>query len=138
MTALPLSDEARELLAGPNTAHLATVMRDGSPHTVPIWVGIEGDRVLFYREEGSLGLRNLRRDPRVALSVTDRENSYRYCALRGQVVEERGGAEAIAWLDHTAVAYTGRPYPHPGPNPGVVVVVEVQRLAHVALDGFGD
>jgi len=43
--AIPLSNEIRALLDGPNFAHLATVMPDGSPQSVPVWVGREGDRI---------------------------------------------------------------------------------------------
>lgn len=131
-----LDDAARRLLGAPNFAHLATTMRDGSPHTVPVWIDLEDDRVLFYREEGSVGLRNMRRDPRVAVSVTDRRDPYRFCSLRGRVVEERGGPDARDWLHRLAIAYTGRRYPPPGPEPGVVVAVEPERVMHVHLDTF--
>jgi PPOX class probable F420-dependent enzyme len=131
-----LDPACRELIAGANFAHLATIMRDGSPHTMPVWIDVEDGRLLFYREEGSIGLGNLRRDPRVAISITDLRDPYRYCAVRGRVVEERGGRAARAWLDRVAVSYTGRPYPEPGPAAGVVVVVEPDRTMYVHLDGF--
>ena len=131
-----LDPACRELCAGPNFAHLATTMDDGSPHTVPVWIDVEGDRLLVYREEGSIGLRNLRRDPRVAVSITDLRDPYRYCAVRGRVVEERAGPQAGAWLDRVAVKYTGKRYPEPGPAPGVVVVVAADRVMHVHLEAF--
>lgn len=131
-----LDAASRELLSSNNFAHLATTMRDGSPHTMPLWIAVEGGQILFYREEGSIGLRNLRRDPRVAISVVDRRNPYRYCAVRGQAVGERGGPDAVAWLHQLAVSYTGRRYPDPGPAPGVVVTVEPDHVMHVQIDGF--
>ncbi|PYX75065.1 MAG: hypothetical protein DMG72_08425 [Acidobacteria bacterium] len=67
--AIPLSDEIRALLDAPNFAHLATLMPDGSPQSVPIWVGREGDRILICTGEGSLKAKNTRRDPRVSLSI---------------------------------------------------------------------
>ena len=50
--AIPLSDEIRTLLDGPNFAHLATLMPDGSPQSVPVWIGREDDRVLICTGEG--------------------------------------------------------------------------------------
>ena len=62
--AIPLSNEIRALLDGPNFAHLATLMPDGSPQSVPVWVGREGDRILICTGEGSLKAKNTRREPR--------------------------------------------------------------------------
>jgi PPOX class probable F420-dependent enzyme len=68
---IPLSDDIKKLIDGPNFAHLATVMPDGSPQSAPIWVLREGDRILVGTSESSLKARNNRRDPRVALSIVD-------------------------------------------------------------------
>ena len=68
---LALSNEIKALLDGPNFAHLATLMPDGSPQSVPVWVGREEDHVLICTGEGSLKAKNIRRDPRVALSIVD-------------------------------------------------------------------
>jgi nitroimidazol reductase NimA-like FMN-containing flavoprotein (pyridoxamine 5'-phosphate oxidase superfamily) len=62
-----LSTETRALIDRPNFAHLATLMGDGSPQSVPVWVRREGDRLIVCTSEGSLKGRNTRRDPRVAL-----------------------------------------------------------------------
>jgi len=61
--AIPLSNEIKALLDAPNFAHLATLMPDGSPQSVPVWVGREGDRILICTGEGSLKAKNTRRDP---------------------------------------------------------------------------
>jgi PPOX class probable F420-dependent enzyme len=71
---ISLSEEIKRLLDGPNFAHLATLMPDGSPQSVPVWVGREGDRIIICTGETSLKARNMRRDPRVALSIVDFEN----------------------------------------------------------------
>src|SRR2546426_908574 len=83
----PLLAEANALIDRPNFAHLATLMSDGSPHSVPVWVGRDGDRLLVCTSEGSLKGRNTRRDPRVALSIVDFHNPYEEVQLRGRVVE---------------------------------------------------
>src|SRR3989442_15728341 len=72
----PLSAEIMALIDRPNFAHLATLMADGSPHSVPVWIGREEDRLLVCTSEGSLKGRNTRRDPRVALSIVDFHNPY--------------------------------------------------------------
>jgi hypothetical protein len=74
---LALSNEIKELLDGPNFAHLATLMPDGSPQSVPVWVGREEDYVLICTGEGSLKAKNVRRDPRVALSIVDFHDPYK-------------------------------------------------------------
>jgi PPOX class probable F420-dependent enzyme len=83
-----LSDDIRALFEGPNFGHLATVMPDGSPHTVPVWVGLEGERVAFFTQEGSQKAKNLERDARCAISITDYEQPYRSARVRGRVVEK--------------------------------------------------
>lgn len=88
-----LSAEARALIDRPNFAHLATLMADGSPQSVPVWVGREGDRLLVCTSEGSLKGRNTRRDPRIAMSIVDFHNPYEEVQLRGRVVERRPDPE---------------------------------------------
>jgi len=98
--AIPLSNEIRALLDRPNFAHLATLMPDGSPQSVPVWVGREGDRILICTGEGSLKAKNTRRDPRVALSIVDFHDPYQEALLRGRVVERRptpGSARIPQW-----------------------------------------
>jgi PPOX class probable F420-dependent enzyme len=68
-----MKPEIRSLLERPNVAHLATLLPDGSPHSVPLWVRLEGGRVAFFTQPGSRKARNLERDPRVAISVVDRD-----------------------------------------------------------------
>jgi PPOX class probable F420-dependent enzyme len=85
--AISLSNEIRALLDGPNFAHLATLMPDGSPQSVPVWVGREGDRILICTGEGSMKAKNTLRDPRVALSIVGFHDPYQEAQLRGRVVE---------------------------------------------------
>src|SRR5574342_1394400 len=85
----PLSQEIKQLLDRPNFAHLATLMPDGSPQSVPVRVGREGDRLLVCTGEGSLKGKNTRRAPRVALSIVDFTNPYEEVQLRGRVTERR-------------------------------------------------
>src|SRR5258708_33741027 len=74
---------------GPNFAHLATIMPDGSPQSAPVWVTREGDLILVGTGEGSLKAKNTRRDPRGALSIVDFGDPYVEAQIRGRVVERR-------------------------------------------------
>jgi PPOX class probable F420-dependent enzyme len=106
-----IDDDTRALLEGPNYLHLATLMPDGAPHSVAVWGGLEGDRVCFFTQPSSLKARNLERDGRVAISVTDHENPYRTAQLRGTVVQTRDGDEALPIIDRLAHKYTGQDFP---------------------------
>ena len=68
-----LDPDVRRLLDGTSIAHLATVLPDGSPHTTPVYVG---DRIVFFAGPGSLKARNLRRDPRMALSIAPVDTAF--------------------------------------------------------------
>ena len=107
----PLLDDVRALFEGPNYAHLATVLPDGAPHSVPVWTNVEGDHVVFFTQPESRKARNLERDPRVAMSISDHEHPYRMAQVRGRVVESRDGDAALEIMDRMAVKYTGEPFP---------------------------
>src|SRR6266498_3014590 len=94
--AIALSSEIRQLLDRPNFAHLATLMPDGSPHSVPVWVGREADRIVICTGETSLKATNTRHDPRVALSIVDFDDPYSEAQLRGRIVERRPDADLKA------------------------------------------
>ena len=91
-----LSPEVRELLSRRNMAHVATLMSDGAPHVSPVWIALEGDRLAIFSAAPTLKIRNLRRDRRVGVSIADEHNPYRSAIIRGRVVEELEGEEAVA------------------------------------------
>jgi PPOX class probable F420-dependent enzyme len=124
-----LSDDIRALFEGPNFGHLATVMPDGSPHTVPVWVGLEGDHVVFFTQEGSQKANDLERDPRCAIS-TDGANPYRSARVRGRFVEKLTGDAALEVMDRIARRYTGEDFPM---RSGIVFVVEPERVGFTEL-----
>ena len=106
-----LNDEARALFAGPNLAHIATVLPDGGPHSVPMMMDVEGDHLAFFTSPTSRKARNLAADDRVAISVADRENLVRSALVRGRVVKRIGGAAGWEIVDRIFAKYTGGPYP---------------------------
>lgn len=127
---MDLTDEIRELLEGANFAHLATLMPDGSPHSVAVWAGLEDGRIAFFTQPTTQKARNVERDPRVALSVVDHERPYRSARIRGRVVEKRTGDAALEVMDRLALRHTGQPFPM---RQGVLYLVEPERAGFMEL-----
>jgi PPOX class probable F420-dependent enzyme len=125
-----LDPEVARLLTGPNYAHLATLLPDGSPHAVAVWSGIEDGRVVFFTQSGSRKARNVARDERVAISLVDHEDPYRMGWLRGRVVATREGEAALEVMDRLAVKYTGEPFPV---RHGVLFEIEPERSGSMNL-----
>ncbi len=120
-----LDPDVRRILDGNSLAHLATVAPDGSPHTVPVYVGTRGDHIVFFTGPQSRKARNLRRDPRVALSLAPAENPFQPVIVRGRVIEWLEGDVAWPIIDQLATKYTGQPYPRREER--VVAIVEAER-----------
>jgi len=110
--------------------HLATVLPDGSPHSIPIWAILEDGRIAFFTQATSRKARNLARDPRVALSLVDEENPYRNAQIRGRVVETVEGDAALEVIDRISRHYTGEPFPM---RSGTVYWIEPERAYVVEL-----
>jgi PPOX class probable F420-dependent enzyme len=83
--AISFNAETLRLLDGPNYAVLATINRDGSPHSSAMWVGRDGNDLVFSTLEGRVKHRNMLRDPRASVSVLDSANPENYVELRGRV-----------------------------------------------------
>jgi PPOX class probable F420-dependent enzyme len=134
MVALPPA--ARALLDGPHLAHVVTLDPDGAPQVSCVWVGLDGDEVVF----GSLGpwrkLRNLERDPRIALSVESSEvnamGMREYLVLQGTARVEAGGApELLQALAHVYVGPDVKFPPMDDPPPGSIVRITVDKVSGV-------
>ena len=120
-----LDPDVRRVLDGTSIAHLATVLPDGSPHTVPLWIGTHGDRIVFLTGPDSRKARNLRRDPRMALSIAPADNPFQPVVIRGRVVEWLDGDAAWQIIDQLATKYTGASYSRGQER--VVAVIEPER-----------
>jgi PPOX class probable F420-dependent enzyme len=129
---MALSDETKQLLDGPNFAHLATLMPDGSPQSVPVWIGREGDRLVICTGEKSLKARNTARDPRVAISIVDFHNPYSELQIRGRVVERRPDTD-FKLLDPISHKYTGKPFPMRQPEGRIALIIEVDKERYTKL-----
>lgn len=129
---MSLSPEVRALLDRPNFVHLSTIMPDGSPQNAPVWVGLEGDRVLIGTGDGSLKAKNTRRDPRVALSVVDFHNPYEEAQIRGRVVEHRDDRD-FRVMDAISRKYTEKDFPFRNPQGRVAIVIEIEKAKYTKL-----
>jgi PPOX class probable F420-dependent enzyme len=108
-------------------ANVATLNPDGSPQVTPVWVDFDGTHVLFNTAKGRVKAKNLAREPRVALSIADPDNAYRYLGIQGRVVEmtETGGD---AHIDKMAKKYLGKDsYPFRAPG-------EVRLIVKISPD----
>jgi len=110
-------------------ASLATLMPDGTPQVTPVWCDLDGKFVRFNSARGRQKDRNVRRDPRIAMSFTDPENPYRYLEVRGRVVEisEQGADEHINSLAKKYMGVDVYPYREPG-EVRVMYKVEPQHV----------
>jgi PPOX class probable F420-dependent enzyme len=133
---VPIPDDIRSLLDEPNYVHLSTLRADGSPRNWVTWAGVEGDHVLICTGESTWKAKDMVRDPRVAISVTDLANPYRMAALQGRVVEVRDD-EDCRYMDPISIKYTGRPFPARGPG-RVCFVIAMEKGAQRTLDFVHD
>jgi PPOX class probable F420-dependent enzyme len=123
-----IPEKYRDLFDKKAFANLATMMPDGSPQVTPVWVDYDGTHVIVNSARGRQKDKNLRRNPKVSLSIQDPDNPYRYLEVRGRVTEitEDGADEHI---DKMAKKYMGVDR-YPGRQPGevrVIYKIEPQR-----------
>jgi PPOX class probable F420-dependent enzyme len=129
---MSLEPKVRALLSRPNFAHLATLMPDGFPNVTPVWIGVQDDHILIGTGESSLKVRNLRRDPRLALSVVDYHDPYEEVQIRGRVLEFRDDS-SFAVLDEISRKYTGKEFSLRDPAGRVALVIEVEKARYTKL-----
>ena len=129
---MPLDAKVRALLSRPNFAHLATLLPDGSPNITPIWIDLHGDQIVITTGESTLKARNLRRDPRLALSVVDFHNPYEEVQIRGRAVEFRDDSN-FQVIDETSRKYTGKDFPWRDPAGRLAILIEVEKARYTKL-----
>jgi PPOX class probable F420-dependent enzyme len=126
--ALTLPDAVRALVDGKNFATVATIDPDGGPQTSVIWIGLDDGDLVFSATEDRRKVRNLRRDPRVSVSITDAENPYRHTQLRGTVtLTPDPGKTLPKTLSHKYLAED--PPAEGGDVQRVIVRLRVEKIA---------
>ena len=131
-----LPESARTLLESDALAHLVTINRDGSPQVAIVWVGLDGDDIVSAHLFEQQKLRNIRRDPRVALSVeapgTNALGLREYLVVHGRAAIEEGGApELLQELAHTYLGPDVTFPPMPDPPPGCRLRITPERIGGV-------
>ena len=131
-----IPEPVKDVLASDAPAHVVTLNEDGMPQITMAWVGLDGDQIVFGTIPDQRKLHNLRRDPRVALSIpTQRKNPYgliEYLVIYGRAEIVEGGAPEL--LQELARTYLGPDVkfpPMPDPPPGFVTRVTVERYGGV-------
>jgi PPOX class probable F420-dependent enzyme len=134
--AVPLPEAGRALIEGAAVAHVVTIDPDGSPHVTAAWVGLDGDEVVLATLADQRKLRNLRRDPRIALSIpsttTNAWGLLEYLVVHGTArVTEGGAPEMLQRLAHTYLGPDVVFPAMPDPPPGFVTRIAPERLGGV-------
>ena len=126
-----LTEQARKMLEGKNFVYLATINRDGSPQVTPTWVDTDGKFVLVNTAMGRVKQKNVKRNPRVALAISDPSNPYTFLQIRGRVVEQITGPAAHQHIDKMSKKYRGKDK-YEGQNPAerrVILKIEPERIS---------
>ena len=105
-----LDTRARELAQAPNFATLSVILRSGRPMTHVMWVDADEDHILINTEAHRAKFRAIERDPRVTVTVWQRDDPYTYAEVRGQVVATTRGQEARDHIDSLSRKYRGKDY----------------------------
>lgn len=136
MAGIPLPATARALLDSDAVAHVVTLNEDGGPHVTAAWVGLDGDQIVFATLPEQRKLRNLRRDPRIAISVpgttVNQWGLLEYLVVYGRARVTEGGAARL--LQQLAYTYLGPEvvFPNmPEPPPGFITQITPERLGGV-------
>ncbi len=126
-------DKYRDLFDKKVFAGLATLMPDGSPQVTPVWIDFDGEHVLVNTAAGRRKDKNLQRDGRVAVTLVDPDNPYRYLEVRGRVAE-RTHDGADDHINKMAKKYLGQDV-YPGRQPGEVRVLYKIKPEHFSSMG---
>ena len=114
--ATSVPEKYADLLGKKTFATLGTLMPDGSPQVTPVWFDYDGKHARVNSALGRVKDKNIRRDPRVSLSIPDPENPYRYLEIRGKVVDitQNGADDHINSLSQKYLGNPVYPYRQPG------------------------
>ena len=131
---MKLTEEILALLRQPSTCYIATLMKDGSPQVTQTWVDTDGEHVIINSVQGYVKLKNIKRDPRVAVVISAPDNPTRYFQVRGRVIKMTtdGGAEHIEKISQK---YTGQPYSWYGGREQVRVIITIEPEKITSMGG---
>ena len=125
---------AKELLEGNNFATISTLMPDGSPQSSLIWIDTDGELLIFNTAEGRLKPRNMRRDPRVAITISKADNPYQIAMMQCHVIEitEEGADAHVNEMTKKYLGIDEYPYRAPGEK-RLIVRIRPDKVAEVDI-----
>ncbi len=124
-----IDDAVKELAQGPNFAAFTTLLADGTPMTHVMWVHADDEHILINTEVHRQKYKNVERDPRVTVTIIDKDNPYHYAEVRGRVVGSVGGGDARRQIDELSHKYGGAPYdPNAITSERVILRIEPVRV----------
>ena len=127
-----IPEDFHDLFEKRTFAHVSTLLPDGAPHSTPVWVDYDGDadRLLVNTERERRKEKNVRNDPRVAVSMTDPDNPYRMLSVTGEV-DELTTEGAREHIDELTKRYMGEDeYPNPIETERVIIAIRPERVSH--------
>jgi PPOX class probable F420-dependent enzyme len=125
-----LPEDLLALLSRPSTCYLATSMADGSPQLTQTWVDTDGGHVLINSVQGHLKVRNIERDPRVAVAISDPAHPSQFFQVRGRVIDVTKDG-AVEHIEKLAQRYLGGPYPWYGgrDQTRLLITIEADKIS---------
>jgi PPOX class probable F420-dependent enzyme len=131
-----IEGRAKELLEKPNFASVATIRKDGTPQVVVVWVDVDGDELLLNTAEGRGWRKNVARDPRITVTVPDKDNPYEFVSVTGTVVEDthEGADEHIDQLAKKYLDQDTYPFRQEGEE-RVKLRIRADRIYHMVPAG---
>ena len=127
------SPSIKNLFEGKNFVFVATTMKDGSPHITPTWVDVDDNQILINTAIGRIKQKNIKRDPRIAISIIDNNNPYNMVTVRGEVTDQITGEAAENHIDKLAKKYLNKDK-YPGRAPGekrVLLKIKPIKVVHI-------
>ena len=117
----PIPDELVDILDKNGFANVATIGPDGEPQNNPVWYDWDGELIAISQTPDKQKYRNLERDPRVALSIQDPDDPYRYLEVRGEVASVEPDRD-YGFIHSLANEYMGQDYPYLQPDEERLIV----------------
>ena len=124
---MSLKQRVKDLAKGPNFAAFTTLTKSGAPMTHVMWVDCDEEHVLINTEAHRAKFKHVRRDPRVAVAIIDRDNPYSYAEVRGTVTDIVFGNDARRHIDELSRKYEGHDYANEITSERVILKIKPDR-----------
>lgn len=125
---MSIDKDLQAMATAQNFAAIATISADGTPRNHMMWIDADDEHLVFNTETHRSKFADVERDPRITVTVIDKDNAYRYIEARGRVVETITGDEAMAHIDAVSNRYTGADYANPIQSERVIVKIKPEKI----------